>query len=146
MRKIKQNQVLRFNLLSNIGMGKSLISWTLSMPWLLVPACLNIHEIADIMGFSHRTISRVYTEWKRKTNNIRWAKVCRLRSQKNVQTGLSCQDVYSNSNNHFLISLFWKCNNSRRTQQVSLLSDKNKTLMLWWSRAGSFFLYTVQFQ
>ncbi len=39
---------------------------TLNMEWLLVPDGLSISKTADLLGFSHTTISRVYREWSEK--------------------------------------------------------------------------------
>lgn len=34
--------------------------------WLLVPAGLSISETADVLGFYHTIISKVYIEWSEK--------------------------------------------------------------------------------
>ncbi len=41
---------------------------TLNVEWLLVPdwTGLSISETADLLGFSHTTILRVYREWSEK--------------------------------------------------------------------------------
>ncbi len=68
---------------------------------------LSISKTADLLGFSHTTISSVYREWSEKEKNIQWAAVVwtkmpcwRQRSEKNRQTG------YNNNNNNNLLHLY----------------------------------------
>lgn len=54
-------QILVKSFRSNIRLGRSLISVTLTVPWLLVPDGL-VRVFQKLLGLSHTSVCRVYTE------------------------------------------------------------------------------------
>ncbi len=108
---------------------------------------LSISQTADLLGFSHTTISRVYKEWYEKEKICRERQLCGwkclvdVRGQRRVDRLVRDYSNNSNSNNHSLQprsaeyisehtthrTLKQMCSSSRRPHRVPLRSDKNST-------------------
>ncbi len=130
--------------------GRKGIQVTLNVEWLLVPdgAGLSISKTADLLGFTHTTISRVYREWSEKEKISSERQLCvrkclvdvrgqRRRSRlvrddrKATVTQINTrynQDMQNNiSERTTRRTLKQMGYSSRRPHRVPLLSAKNRT-------------------
>ncbi len=128
------------------------------MEWLLVSDGLIwvFHKTADLLGFSHTTISRVYKEWSEKENISSERQLCGRKCLDDVRGQRRMGKLVkrwlkgnSNSNNHSLQPRYaeyhlWTHNMSnpeadglqqQKTTPVPLLSAKNRKRRLKFTQA-----------